>query len=147
VEWHSRVAVVDAALAGFAATGDALEMAGGTGLFTQRLARIADRLTVVGYLTGGHGAQPTARRTAGLLLSYGDSDLFEWRPERSYDVVFSWLSHVPRHRLGAFWSSARECLAPGGRVFLVDNRIDPTAKSKLTDPFLSSTAPICTCVG
>jgi hypothetical protein len=32
-----------------------------------------------------------------------------------------WLSHVPLERFGAFWSLVDECLAPGGRVFFVDD--------------------------
>ena len=46
-EWHQQVASVDAALATFGATGDVLELAGGTGWWTARLAETADRLTVV----------------------------------------------------------------------------------------------------
>ena len=47
LEWQRQVAVVDDALASFGATGSVLELAGGTGWWTERLARTADRLTVV----------------------------------------------------------------------------------------------------
>jgi demethylmenaquinone methyltransferase/2-methoxy-6-polyprenyl-1,4-benzoquinol methylase len=39
LEWQSQVAVVDDALASFGATGSVLELAGGTGWWTERLAR------------------------------------------------------------------------------------------------------------
>lgn len=47
LEWQRQVAVVDDALASFGATGSVLELAGGTGWWTERLVRTADRLTVV----------------------------------------------------------------------------------------------------
>jgi hypothetical protein len=61
-----------------------------------------------------------------------------WQPERTYDVVFFsfWLSHVPRSRFSAFWSLVRSCLAPGGRVFLVDNRNDPHRPGEIKDSYV-----------
>jgi hypothetical protein len=46
-EWHRQVASVDAALRSFGVKGEVLEFAGGTGWWSERLARTADRLTVV----------------------------------------------------------------------------------------------------
>ena len=46
-EWDRQVALVAAALDTFGATGDALEMAEGTGWWTARLARTAGHLTVI----------------------------------------------------------------------------------------------------
>ena len=46
-EWDQQVAWVSASLETFAATGDVLEMAGGTGWWTERLARTAAHLTDV----------------------------------------------------------------------------------------------------
>ena len=39
-------------------------------------------------------------------VTFVEADLFAWRPERRYDVVFFgfWLSHVPDERFEAFWA-------------------------------------------
>jgi SAM-dependent methyltransferase len=52
-----------------------------------------------------------------------EADLFEWEADRRYDVVFSgfWVSHVPLERFEEFWSRVDGWLAPGGRVFFVDD--------------------------
>ncbi len=136
IEWDRQVAIVDEALATFDARGDVLELAGGTGWWTERLASTADTLTVV-------DASPEAlainrERTSPKHVTYQVADLFAWTPERSYDVVFFsfWLSHVPRPRFGSFWSLVRSCLAPGGRAFLIDNRNDPTPQPWKPDPYV-----------
>jgi hypothetical protein len=51
------------------------------------------------------------------------ADLFTWRPDRRYDVVFFgfWLSHVPLERFESFWALVADALAPGGRVFFADD--------------------------
>ena len=56
-------------------------------------------------------------------MRYEVSDIFEWRPDTSYDVVFFsfWLSHVPEERFDEFWALVRSALRPEGRVFLIDS--------------------------
>lgn len=135
-EWDRQVAVLDEALASFAATGRVLELAGGTGWWTERLARTADELTVVDASTETL-AQNRDRVERGDV-TYVVADLFDWRPQQRYDVVFFsfWLSHVPRARFGEFWALVRDCLTPGGRAFLIDNRDDPQPTSSAKDPYV-----------
>lgn len=141
VEWDRQVAVLDEALASFGATGRVLELAGGTGWWTERLARTADSLTVVDASaeTLGHNRARVGRDD----VTYVVADVFDWRPEQRYDVVFFsfWLSHVPRSRFGAFWSLVGDCLAPGGRAFLIDNRDDPEPMSPVKDPYVVTYEP------
>jgi hypothetical protein len=75
-------------------------------------------------------------------VEYVVADLFDWRPQRSYDVVFFsfWRSHVPRPRFGAFWSLVRSCLTEGDRVFLIDSRDDPTP-TPVKDPHVIEYGP------
>jgi SAM-dependent methyltransferase len=141
IEWNREVDVVEAALAAFDPIGDVLELAGGTGWWTDRLTRTADRLTVV-------DASPETlalnrARVERPDVDYVVADLFSWRPPRRYDVVFFsfWLSHVPRTRFDEFWSLVRACLAPEGRVFLIDSRDDPTPPAATTDPIVVEYGP------
>ena len=137
LEWERQVEELTAALGQFGATGEVLELAGGTGWWTARLAETAARLTVV---DGSPEAIDLNRRRVGTRtdVSYVVADLFEWRPERPYDVVFFsfWLSHVPTNRFAAFWRLVGSCLAPGGRVFFIDNRLDPSLT--VDDPYTIS---------
>ena len=121
-EWNREVAQVAAALETFGATGDVLELAGGTGWWTARLARTAGHLTVLD--SSPESLELNRKRVARPDVDYLVADLITWQPSRTYDVVFFsfWLSHVPRPRFSDFWSLVRSCLEPGGRVFLIDNR-------------------------
>ncbi len=113
-EWGRQVATVEAALATFGPSGDVLELAGGTGWWTERLAQTADSLMVVDA-----SAETIERNRARVRrpdVQYVQADLFAWEPDRTYDVVFFsfWLSHVPRERFRAFWSLVERCLGRPG---------------------------------
>ena len=118
--WAAEGAEVEAALERFDASGDVLELACGTGLWTRHLAVRAATLTAVDA-----SAEVLAlnRSRVGGAVEYVQADLFAWRPPRAYDAcVFGfWLSHVPEERFDAFWELVREALRPGGRVFFVDS--------------------------
>jgi demethylmenaquinone methyltransferase/2-methoxy-6-polyprenyl-1,4-benzoquinol methylase len=124
-EWDRQLDQVEMALRAFSVSGTVLELAGGTGWWTERLAQSADHLTVVD--SSPEVLDINRVRTARTDVEYVVADLFAWQPESTYDVVFFsfWLSHVPRQRCAAFWSMVRTCLSPGGRVFLIDNHNDP----------------------
>jgi SAM-dependent methyltransferase len=135
-EWQRQVAVVDDALASFGAAGSVLELAGGTGWWTERLACTADRLTVVD--SSPEVLVLNQERVGRSDVNYVVADLFDWQADSRYDVVFFsfWLSHVPRSRFGEFWALLRSCLTPTGRVFLIDNRNDPQPETRPKDPFV-----------
>jgi SAM-dependent methyltransferase len=136
-QWFAEVAEVADSLARFRPTGRVLELACGTGWWTQQLVGSADHLTAV-------DASPevlalNAARLGSDRVRYVQADLFAWEPDGRYDVVFFsfWLSHVPPDRFDAFWDRVRACLAPGGRVFFVDSRPEPTSTAmdqRLPDP-------------
>lgn len=133
-EWNRQIGQVEASLEEFGVSGDVLELAGGTGWWTERLARRANRLTVVD--SSPETLDLNRQRVGRGDVEYVVADLFDWRPSQTYDVVFFsfWLSHVPRNRFGDFWSLVGSCLGPGGRIFLIDNRTDPTEGAEMDDP-------------
>ena len=115
--WHALNAKIDE----FAPTGDVLELACGPGTWTEPLLRHATTLTAV-------DASPemlalAAEKAGDGRVRFIQADLFGWRPDRTYDVVFFgfWLSHVPLERFESFWAMVATCLGPGGRVLFVDD--------------------------
>ena len=106
----------------FQPTGDVVELPCGTGAWTAQLLRHADELTAVDF-------SPEMLELAGRRVGHDPrvrfvlADLFTWRPDRRYDVVFFgfWISHVPMERFDAFWELVEGGLAPGGRVFFADD--------------------------
>jgi SAM-dependent methyltransferase len=112
---------VIAALDSFRPSGRVLELACGTGAWTELLLRHATCVTAV-------DASPEMLAIASARVSdervrFIEADLFTWAPDRRYDVVFFafWLSHVPIERFEWFWSLVSDCLEAEGRVFFVDD--------------------------
>jgi SAM-dependent methyltransferase len=110
-----------AALDAFRPAGRVLELACGPGGWTQRLLRHADRVLAV-------DAAPemlaiASARVGDERVRFVQADIFSWRPEERYDIVFFgfWLSHVPLERFESFWSLVSDCLKPDGRVFFADD--------------------------
>jgi demethylmenaquinone methyltransferase/2-methoxy-6-polyprenyl-1,4-benzoquinol methylase len=120
--WRADVAEAESALDECAPRGTVLELAAGTGIWTRRLVRLADRVVAVDA-----NAETLALNTSEAELVR--ADVFEWEPAERFDLVFFsfWLSHVPEERFDEFWSRVRAALEPGGRVFLVDSGADDTA--------------------
>jgi demethylmenaquinone methyltransferase/2-methoxy-6-polyprenyl-1,4-benzoquinol methylase len=114
--WRDDAAEAEAALEALAPLGDVLELAAGTGIWTRKLIRLADRVVAVDA-----NAETLALNTSDAELV--QSDVFELRPGERFELVFFsfWLSHVPEDRFDEFWKLVQAALAPDGRVFLVDS--------------------------
>lgn len=115
------VGEITEALGAFNPRGSVLELACGPGVWTGRLLRYAADVTAV-------DASPemlaiAAPRVGRERVRFIQADLFTWRPDRRYDVVFFgfWLSHVPAEHFASFWSLVADCLKAQGRVFFVDD--------------------------
>jgi 2-polyprenyl-3-methyl-5-hydroxy-6-metoxy-1,4-benzoquinol methylase len=120
-QWFAEVNEVESALQAAAPSGNILELACGTGLWTQHLAPFATHLTAI-------DAAPEAislnqQRVGSASVEYVVADLFNWTPHQQFDFVFFsfWLSHVPREQFKPFWQMVQRALKPNGRVFFVDS--------------------------
>lgn len=111
-----------AAIDSFRPTGDVLELACGSGIWTERLLRSAASVTAV---DGAPEMLRRARNRVGIAapVRYIEADLFAWTADRRYDAVFFgfWISHVPEDKFTSFWSMVADALKPGGRVFFFDD--------------------------
>lgn len=132
--WHEEKRLLAEALRGFWPGGNVLEIAGGTGQWTQQLIRYTPLLTVLD--AAPEALEENRRRTAQhtTMIRYELGDVFTWEPPERYDVVFFsyWLSHVPPEHFDEFWKKVDLCLKPGGRVFLIDNL--PSEAAEALDP-------------
>jgi 2-polyprenyl-3-methyl-5-hydroxy-6-metoxy-1,4-benzoquinol methylase len=110
-----------AALDAFRPTGSVLELACGPGVWTRQLLRHATEVTAVDASPEMVGI--ASARLGGEPVRFVEANIFDWQPDRRYDVVFFgfWLSHVPLDRFTWFWSLVDDALRPGGRVFFIDD--------------------------
>ncbi|MBN2086318.1 MAG: methyltransferase domain-containing protein [Anaerolineales bacterium] len=136
-DWFAEIALVRAALDAFHPEGDILELACGTGLWTEPLLGSARTITAVDAVA--EVLELNRERVHSDKVRYVQADLFAWRPDALYDTVFFgfWLSHVPPTLFEAFWGMVGSALKPGGRAFFVDSQYEPASTARdhqLGDP-------------
>jgi 2-polyprenyl-3-methyl-5-hydroxy-6-metoxy-1,4-benzoquinol methylase len=129
-QWFAEIAEVEAALFAAKPSGDILELACGTGLWTKHLATLATNLTAI-------DAAPEAiainQQKVGLAaVNYIVADLFTWEPEQQFDFVFFsfWLSHVPETQFIPFWQKVQRSLKQNGRVFFIDGLLNQASTAQ-----------------
>ena len=121
-QWQQEAQIVRDQLHSSADQPHILEMACGTGIWTQELLKIGARITALDA-----SPEMIAINRAKLQseqVTYQQTDLFQWQPQRQYDMAFFgfWLSHVPAERLSPFLQMVHRALKPGGRLFFVDSK-------------------------
>lgn len=128
--WFQEVEQVREALQQFRPAGRVLELACGTGLWTEQIVAHADHNTAVD--SSAEVIALNAGRVDSPLVEYLQADIFEWQPEKRFDLVFFafWLSHVPAERFEPFWRTVASALKPGGRVFFVDSAYSETSSAR-----------------
>jgi 2-polyprenyl-3-methyl-5-hydroxy-6-metoxy-1,4-benzoquinol methylase len=134
--WFDEVEIVQRALHHLPPVDSILELAAGTGIWTQELAKLGEQVTAIdasaevieinrAKLKAASADNPLA------AVEYIQADLFEWQPHQHYDLVFFsfWLSHVPPERLDAFLDKVAQAVKPGGLLFAVDSMPDDTSSA------------------
>ena len=111
-----------AAINSFRPTGDVLELACGSGVWTEGLLRSASSVTAVDAAPEML-ARARSRLGSHASVRFVEADLFSWHPTRRFDAVFFgfWISHVPEDRFELFWNLVDDALEPNGRVFFFDD--------------------------
>jgi ubiquinone/menaquinone biosynthesis C-methylase UbiE len=101
---------------------DVIEIAAGTGYWTQFIAKSANSLVATDITAE---ALSQIRRRSGLgELTTCLVDAFELGSlEKTFSAAFAglWISHIPMQDLPRFFHSLHQCLEPGATVVLLDN--------------------------
>ena len=129
-QWFQEVEQVRSSLNQFKPDGKVLELACGTGLWTQQLLSHAQHITAVDAVS--EVLELNQQRLQSSKVKYVQANIFNWQPEEQYDVVFFsfWLSHVPSQYFESFWQMVSRALKSGGRVFFVDSKYEPTSTAQ-----------------
>jgi demethylmenaquinone methyltransferase/2-methoxy-6-polyprenyl-1,4-benzoquinol methylase len=135
-QWFQEVEQVRLSLNQFKPAGKVLELACGTGLWTEQLLLYAQDITAVDAVA--EVLKLNEQRLNSSRIKYLQTDIFTLQLDQQYDEIFFsfWLSHVPAEYFEQFWKIVARALKPDGRVFFVDSRYDPTSTARdhhLTD--------------
>ena len=106
-----------------------LELAPGTGIWTEELCTRAAQLTAVDASREmiSLNRQRLGRRAE--KVTFIEADLFGWLPTQEFDaVVFCfWISHIPVGHIDEFLANVVKMLTPGGTLFFLDTRKEHTS--------------------
>ena len=121
-QWEYEAQIVRDQLHSAAGLSEILEMAPGTGIWTEQLVKIGDQVTALD--ASREMIAINQAKLASDKVTFIETDLFAWQPQQQYDMVFFgfWLSHVPSDKLSSFLRKVHQALKPGGRLFFVDSQ-------------------------
>jgi ubiquinone/menaquinone biosynthesis C-methylase UbiE len=127
---RARIARLTAAMR---PSGNVLEIACGTGLWTQALMEAASTVTAVD--TAPEAIEIARGRAGTRHVRFEVADVFSWAPAERFDTIFFafWLSHVPASRFEQFWQLLRRLLTARGRVLFVDEHADSRGRETYCD--------------
>lgn len=125
--WFKEVDIIKQDLQQIVQAEEILELACGTGIWTQELLKIGQKITAID--ASEEVIEINRSKLNSQKVEYHQIDLFAWEPHTEYDLVFFsfWLSHVPPELLKPFLLKVYKSVRVGGQVFIVDSRFEPTS--------------------
>jgi SAM-dependent methyltransferase/ribosomal protein S18 acetylase RimI-like enzyme len=119
--WFAETAIAEADLRSIDATGDVLEVACGSGIWTKILAPRARRLVALDAST--QMIRRNRLSVADPKVDYRLADVFVWDTDERFDLIVAgfFVSHVPPSRFEGFFAKLARWLRPDGRLWLVDD--------------------------
>ena len=119
-----------------------LELACGTGVWTETLLKMGNHVTAV---DAAPEMLKIAREKCGdERITYQQADLFNWQPDKQYDLVFfaNWLSHVPPNAIDDFLNKAKKSLHGNGVIAFVDQHAPSDADKAITEKEIYAKRPL-----
>jgi len=101
-QWFVEIDEVSTAFKRCNLQGAVLEIASGTGIWTEQLLQTATSITAIDASAEMIAINRAKTKSARVL--YVQADLFTWSPGHTYDAIFFgfWISHVPYEQLPRF---------------------------------------------
>jgi demethylmenaquinone methyltransferase/2-methoxy-6-polyprenyl-1,4-benzoquinol methylase len=120
--WFTEISHLKQALSAIPPQAHILELACGTGIWTQELITIGEKVTAVDASPEMIAINKIA--VASDKVDYIKADIFNWQSPIQYDMIFFsfWLSHVPPDRLASFLGHISTMIKPNGHLFIIDSR-------------------------
>ncbi|MBW4662814.1 MAG: class I SAM-dependent methyltransferase [Chroococcus sp. CMT-3BRIN-NPC107] len=129
--WFDEVAALKNIVQQGGTVDSILELACGTGIWTQELLKLGKQITAI------DASQEMIKINRQKLnnapnVEYRQLDLFSWQPDKQYDLVFFsfWLSHIPPAEVDEFLSKVYNSVLPGGKVLIIDSYFEITSSAK-----------------
>jgi 2-polyprenyl-3-methyl-5-hydroxy-6-metoxy-1,4-benzoquinol methylase len=119
-----------------------LELACGTGIWTETLLQMGKEVTAV---DAGPEMLAIARQKLGEeRIQYQQADLFHWEPAQRYDLLFfaNWLSHVPPQALDEFLGKVQQAVRPGGQIAIIDQHQPSDSDKRAAKDAIYATRPV-----
>lgn len=119
-----------------------LELACGTGIWTETLLKMGKHVTAV---DAAPEMLKIAREKCGDdKIIYQQADLLNWNPDKEYDLVFfaNWLSHVPPNAVDDFLGKVKKSLRENGTIAFVDQHAPSDADKAIAEKEIYAKRPL-----